>query len=96
MASDIKSQEPTFKVWSKQDLGLKCSVWKHFGFGLVGLEYKTKTVLRLEIRFLAPPSSGDRVKFVCVGGIDLFEEPTKYGPFYAVLGFCGSGCQKAL
>ena len=67
LASDIKSQEPTFKVWSKQDLGLKCSAWKHFGFGLVGLEYKTKTVLRLEIRFLAPPSSGDRVK--CILGV---------------------------
>ena len=31
------------------------------GFGLVGLEYKAKKVFRLQIRFLASPSLGDRV-----------------------------------
>ena len=59
------------KVFSLESLWIKLLALK--GFGLEGLEYKAKKVFRLRIRFLAPPSLGDRVKFFFFeGGEDHF------------------------
>ena len=61
----IKVPTKRSKVFSLERLWIKLMALK--GFGLVGLEYKTKKVFRLQIRFLAPPSLGDMIK--CVFGV---------------------------